>query len=99
VSSNFPQYRIFEANAATTHIAEVEQSHKRGIDLRAALDFLLSRDPLRGARKIDGISRDLYIVCTTDFYDVCGVRMCILYEIKEQNKEIEIVAAAILSGS
>ncbi|HUW42769.1 MAG TPA: hypothetical protein VMW02_00880 [Thermoplasmata archaeon] len=98
VSSDYPQYRIFEAVDSSSYIGGVEQSHKRGIDLRAALDFLLARDPTRGARKVEGMNRDLYVVCTSDYHGI-GVRMCLLYEIKEQEKEIEILAAKLISKS
>lgn len=86
-----PRYRIYEADGhVTAHLAQLVQKHPRAFNMRAALDFLLAKNPRYEAVKIgekDG--NEVYVKATSAGY--AGIpRLFLLYVIDEAAKEVVI---------
>jgi len=85
------RYRIYEADAhVTQHLAGLVEEHKRVFDMRAALDFLLAKDPTYEATEIGGLEgKRVYAKATSEGYPDIP-RLLLLYVVDDVKMEVVI---------
>ena len=95
-----PRYRIYEADERVTALlVQLVQEHSRAFDMRAALDFLLAKDPRYEATKLgEKNSDEVYVKATSAGYP--GIpRLFLLYVINEAAKVIVIHSGHLIPPS
>lgn len=96
-----PQYRIYEADEyVTACLARLIQKHPRAFDMRAAMDFLLTKDPRYEATKLgEREGKEVFVKATSAGYS--GIpRLLLVYVVDESTKTVVIHSGYLIeSGS